>query len=597
MLIVICIALDVPPKPPSSELIRRWFSEPIRSLILADDIFGVDNSGQVYLDHALERLVIHFSSRKDPPWLMILPTDPTWNGCRLNASIPVRKDRPEPQDVEMDDTGDPPLQPIEPIEILSFQTPQVPPKVGYSHCNVRYLRQNIQDKLPIYTQSDRDLVRFQDCLQDPLQPLHDNLESQFYETFERDLVKYKKYEEAIFAALRDWRDSGRFRSGPRGKRLVLAVVGAGRGPLIDCALRAAENVGMNFSNLELWAVEKNPSACFHLRKRNFAEWSSQVKIAQADMRSWCGPTWFEGSDGGNSLNFRYQVDIVVSELLGSFGDNELSPECLDGVLPYLNFEGAVMIPYEYTSYLTPISAPKQHGDVTERKSWRNSATNAAGSVAETPYVSYLHCVDYMSRAKTTAKDVNEDHEGTETPDDRVINKVWTFHHPTSEDTMENSKQNYHNARAFHATFPIQHNGTIHGFAGYFEAVLYDSEKFKAIAKIPLDVWRNKRTFRPDNTSISDPLVPRVELSTHPLRKDSKSPDMHSWFPIYFPLKEPLYVIDNSEIDVCMFRKTDGRRVWYEWAVEAFSRFGRSTGARTRLGSSGPCSSEGNACLM
>jgi protein arginine N-methyltransferase 5 len=25
-----------------------------------------------------------------------------------------------------------------------------------------------------------------------------------------------------------------------------------------------------------------------------------------------------------------KTDIVVSELLGSFGDNELSPECLDG---------------------------------------------------------------------------------------------------------------------------------------------------------------------------------------------------------------------------------------------------------------------------
>ena len=25
-----------------------------------------------------------------------------------------------------------------------------------------------------------------------------------------------------------------------------------------------------------------------------------------------------------------KVDIIVSELLGSFGDNELSPECLDG---------------------------------------------------------------------------------------------------------------------------------------------------------------------------------------------------------------------------------------------------------------------------
>lgn len=30
-----------------------------------------------------------------------------------------------------------------------------------------------------------------------------------------------------------------------------------------------------------------------------------------------------------------QVDILVSELLGSFGDNEVSPECLDGAARFL----------------------------------------------------------------------------------------------------------------------------------------------------------------------------------------------------------------------------------------------------------------------
>jgi hypothetical protein len=30
-----------------------------------------------------------------------------------------------------------------------------------------------------------------------------------------------------------------------------------------------------------------------------------------------------------------EVDILVSELLGSFGDNELSPECLDGAMRFL----------------------------------------------------------------------------------------------------------------------------------------------------------------------------------------------------------------------------------------------------------------------
>lgn len=33
--------------------------------------------------------------------------------------------------------------------------------------------------------------------------------------------------------------------------------------------------------------------------------------------------------------FMLQADIIVSELLGSFGDNELSPECLDGAQQHL----------------------------------------------------------------------------------------------------------------------------------------------------------------------------------------------------------------------------------------------------------------------
>ena len=33
-----------------------------------------------------------------------------------------------------------------------------------------------------------------------------------------------------------------------------------------------------------------------------------------------------------------QADILVSELLGSFGDNELSPECLDGAQSFLKRE-------------------------------------------------------------------------------------------------------------------------------------------------------------------------------------------------------------------------------------------------------------------
>jgi protein arginine N-methyltransferase 5 len=49
-------------------------------------------------------------------------------------------------------------------------------------------------------------------------------------------------------------------------------------------------------------------------------WQDQVTVVPGDMRDWNAP---EG------------CDILVSELLGSFGDNELSPECLDGPQRFL----------------------------------------------------------------------------------------------------------------------------------------------------------------------------------------------------------------------------------------------------------------------
>ena len=50
-------------------------------------------------------------------------------------------------------------------------------------------------------------------------------------------------------------------------------------------------------------------------------WGELVEVVSCDMREWRAPE---------------KADILVSELLGSFGDNELSPECLDGAQRFLN---------------------------------------------------------------------------------------------------------------------------------------------------------------------------------------------------------------------------------------------------------------------
>ena len=64
----------------------------------------------------------------------------------------------------------------------------------------------------------------------------------------------------------------------------------------------------------------------------------------------------------------------------SWGDNELSPECLDGAIAYLK-EGGISIPADYTSFAAPLSSSKLWNEV-----------KAFGDRAhfETPYVVKVH---------------------------------------------------------------------------------------------------------------------------------------------------------------------------------------------------------------
>ena len=57
-----------------------------------------------------------------------------------------------------------------------------------------------------------------------------------------------------------------------------------------------------------------------LEGRNAHEWGGKVTVVSTDMRDWATAE---------------RADIMVSELLGSFADNELSPECLDGAQKFL----------------------------------------------------------------------------------------------------------------------------------------------------------------------------------------------------------------------------------------------------------------------
>lgn len=128
------------------------------------------------------------------------------------------------------------------------------------------------------------------------------------------------------------------------------------------------------------------SSC-RLQNRQRNEWKDQVQLLFGDMRT---------------IEVPEQADILVSELLGSFGDNELSPECLDGAMRLLKREShphgrrrikvvasaqGISIPSSYTAHLAPLSSSKLYNEARAIKDEK---------CLETPYVVMFQAVNLLS---------------------------------------------------------------------------------------------------------------------------------------------------------------------------------------------------------
>jgi type II protein arginine methyltransferase len=121
--------------------------------------------------------------------------------------------------------------------------------------------------------------------------------------------------------------------------IVVMYFGAGRGPLIRRALSAAKNAK---APVHVIALDKNPNAIVTLRNMIVDEGiEDQVTLLAGDMR--------------HISVEKLQGDILISELLGSFGDNELSPECLIPTEKFIK-PGGIMIPWSYTNHVVPLSS-------------------------------------------------------------------------------------------------------------------------------------------------------------------------------------------------------------------------------------------------
>ncbi|CAD6190319.1 unnamed protein product [Caenorhabditis auriculariae] len=357
-------------------------------------------------------------------------------------------------------------------------------------------------------------IDYTDILQAPLQPLADNLDSCVYNTFEQDPIKYQKYKEAVELALRDFGESS-----AHPNSVVVYVLGAGRGPLVSACYEAESAYNEKYRakkdrlKIKMFVVEKNTNAVVTLRYMNVKAWKERARIVESDMRSLPQKSIELGLD---------QPDIIVSELLGSFGDNELSPECLDGVTPFLK-PTTISIPQKYTSYAAPIMSLNMYQTIlsTSPNFWNRGIcghgrdgpelTSRGSFLQRYPQGSDVSNLDqiyvvYLRQFCPLA----------------LPKEVFSFEHPNFE--------NVSNDRKALIEFDIDRPADIMGFAGYFDMVLYKD----------------------------------VMLSILP---STYSKGMISWFPAVIPLRDLLRVSNGDKIRFLIERKSDEHGVWYEWCVE------------------------------
>ncbi|KAL1239965.1 Protein arginine N-methyltransferase [Trichinella spiralis] len=354
--------------------------------------------------------------------------------------------------------------------ILEFDSEQLDtiPVNEYSFC-VRSLYKN-QRVLPM--EKNSSVMRsYRDYLQLPLQPLFEDLSAATYEVFETDSVKYMQYEMAIKEAISDKI------SGDDVPFFNVIVCGAGRGPLVTAVLKALEHFAI--PAFQLIAVEKNINAVSTLDHLNKTKWNRKVHIVHSDVRKFKPPA---------------KADIIVSEMLGSFGDNELSPECLYEAMKFLKPDG-VCIPQFYQSYLSPVHAPKLH-------------YNAAQYRKQVEYNDALECGYVVYPATAFVIDYPK--------------PLFPFTHKVGCNAKPKQK-NFYKVLKFRSEIDCE----LSGFLGYFYCILY---KDHALSILP---------------------------SNH-------TPNMRSWFSMFFPLVTPVMVKAGAEIEIHFWRNTGHGKVWYEW---------------------------------
>ncbi|CAJ2674889.1 unnamed protein product [Trifolium pratense] len=374
------VTLDNLNTMPSDNSLNHWYGEPVAAFIIHTDSFLTrDGDNPKHLSEGIQKLITYFLNH----YTQIIISE-----NQLNCS----------KDEESH------------LETNSAEDSRIHRLLPY----IDHVRSIYQQMDPL-SEQERSQVAFRDVLHPILQPFKEISQSMVYSEQEKDEKKYMEYKRAICQALLDRVPDEEASV----ITTVLVVVGAGRGALVRTSLQAANETGRK---LKVYAVDRNLNALASLYKqRESMGWNDIVTVIQTDARHWNAPE---------------KADILVGELLGCFGDNELAPEILDGTRRILKKDG-ISIPSSYTSFLQPVKSSKLY-----------SAVKAKEQILtfETAFVTKMHNVARLAPCQP----------------------LFTFTHPKR--SIKESNRRY---RKLQFVMPdVPESTMVHGFAGYFDATLY-----------------------------------------------------------------------------------------------------------------------------
>lgn len=301
------------------------------------------------------------------------------------------------------------------------------------------------------------LNRHNDLIINPLNPLVNDLDIPVYQTFRKDRNKYHKYQQAIELAINDLCSKY-----DEFNPLNVLIIGPGLGDLVDITYKLSSSD----NPIKITIIEKNHKVLPYLTRLNQEHWNHQVELMDDDVRNL---TDFITTRG---------FDLIISEMLGSFGCNELFPEIL------LDIHLKIMIPNVVTAFISPIYSPliTTNGTTNWTSPFLNNLTN------------YYQLSD--------------------------LHELWNW------DYSEDIREGYNESEL---KIQMKIGGTINGIMGVFQADLYGDNIITNAKTYPIMFSDNYcKSWYPMIFPIDKLVVERDEIITVKFTRHSKLTVWYTW---------------------------------------------------------------------